>query len=162
MNEIGGQCNSRTWRSKPDCKNAVVYSLWFTYLEIKNTFVTETKGNISMNKKRQKYEFCPESIQPCTMKNRDIYGRRYKKHCTQDNEASVPLKVGTLGPHTVLSESHLLFKTLCKIFCWNFPESQWWSEISSLSKVLLVLGKVRRHKVPTLGCKGAKSPGLWY
>ena len=28
---------------------------------------------------------------------------RYKKHCTQDNDASVPFKVGTLGPHTVLS-----------------------------------------------------------
>ena len=27
---------------------------------------------------------------------------RYKKHCTQDNDASVPFKVGTLGPHTVL------------------------------------------------------------
>ena len=28
---------------------------------------------------------------------------RYKKHCTQDNDASVPFKVGTLGPHTVLA-----------------------------------------------------------
>ena len=36
------------------------------------------------------------------MKNRDIYWRRYKKHCTQDNDASVPFKVGTFGPHTVL------------------------------------------------------------
>ena len=27
---------------------------------------------------------------------------RYKKHHTQDNDASVPFKVGTLGPHTVL------------------------------------------------------------
>ena len=27
---------------------------------------------------------------------------RYKKCCTQDNDASVPFKVGTLGPHTVL------------------------------------------------------------
>ena len=31
------------------------------------------------------------------MKNRNIYWRRYK-----DNDASVPFKVGTLGPHTVL------------------------------------------------------------
>ena len=38
------------------------------------------------------------------MINRDIYWRRYrcKKHCTQDNDVSVPLKVGTLGPHTIL------------------------------------------------------------
>ena len=27
---------------------------------------------------------------------------KYKKHCTQDNNASVPFKVGTLEPHTVL------------------------------------------------------------
>ena len=27
---------------------------------------------------------------------------RYKKYCTEDNDASVPFKVGTLGPHTVL------------------------------------------------------------
>ena len=24
----------------------------------------------------------------------------YKKHCSRDNDASVPFKVGTLGPHT--------------------------------------------------------------
>ena len=46
------------------------------------------------------YEFCPESIHPCNMKN--IYWRRDKKHCTCDNDASVPFKAGTLGPHTVL------------------------------------------------------------
>ena len=28
-------------------------------------------------------------------------GTRYKKHCTQDNDASVPFKIGTLEPHTV-------------------------------------------------------------
>ena len=27
---------------------------------------------------------------------------RHKKHCTQDNDTSVPFKVGTVGPHTVL------------------------------------------------------------
>ena len=46
----------------------------------------------------------PESIQPCNMKNRDIY---WKRHMIQetlyiDNVTSVPFKVGTLGPHTVL------------------------------------------------------------
>ena len=34
------------------------------------------------------------------MKNRDW--RRYKKPCTEDNDASVPFTVGTLGPHTGL------------------------------------------------------------
>ena len=40
-----------------------------------------------------------------------------------------------------------------------FPESHPWSEISSLSKVILVLGKDRSHRVPNLGCNGAESPG---
>ena len=50
------------------------------------------------------------------MKNWNIHWRRYKKHCTQDNDTSVPFKVGTLGPHTVLPASLPLFKTLWKPF----------------------------------------------
>ena len=38
---------------------------------------------------------------PAMSYERGIYRRRYKKHCTWDNEASVPFKVGTLGPHIV-------------------------------------------------------------
>ena len=57
-------------------------------------------------KKGAIYEVCPEGIQPCNIKTETfIEDTRYKKHCTQDNEASVPFKVGTLRPHTV-SESH--------------------------------------------------------
>ena len=37
-----------------------------------------------------------------------------------------------------------------------FPESHQLSEISSLSKVLLVWGKARSHRVPNLGCRGAE------
>ena len=48
-----------------------------------------------------------------------IEDTRYKKHCTEDHDASVPFKVGTLGPHTVPPASLPWFKTLCKIFCWN-------------------------------------------
>ena len=51
---------------------------------------------------QKKYEVCPESTHACTVKNRDTYQKRYKKHCTQDDDTSVPLKAGTLGPHTVL------------------------------------------------------------
>ena len=79
------------------------------------------------------------------MKNRDIYWRRYKKHCTQDNDASVPFEVGTLGPHTLLP-----FVISCPLY---FPESHWWSEISSLSKMTLVLGKVRSGRATNLGCR---------
>ena len=41
-----------------------------------------------------------------------------------------------------------------------FPEAHWWSEISSLSKVILVLRKARSCRSPHLGCRvGAESPG---
>ena len=42
-----------------------------------------------------------------------------------------------------------------------FPESHLGSEISSLSKVILVLGKFRSHRASNLVCRGAKSPG-WF
>ena len=42
-----------------------------------------------------------------------------------------------------------------------FPESHWWSEISSLSKVILVLGRASSCRAPNLGCRGAESPGLF-
>ena len=42
-----------------------------------------------------------------------------------------------------------------------FPEPYWWSEISSLSKVILVLGKARSFRVPNLGYRGTESPG-WF
>ena len=41
------------------------------------------------------------------------------------------------------------------------PESHQRSEISSLSKVILVWGKGRSHRAPNLGCTGAESPG-WF
>ena len=80
-----------------------------------------------------------------------------------------PFQVGTLGPHTVLPVSLPLLKTLYKILCWNrhqlpcciFPESHRWSEISSLSRVILVLGKARSFRASNLGCSGAESSG-WY
>ena len=60
---------------------------------------------------------------------------------------------GTLGPHTVSQSSSAAPS--------YFPESQQWSEISSLSKVNLVLGKARSHRAPNLVCSGAESPG-WF
>ena len=72
---------------------------------------------------------------------------KHMKHCTQDNVASVPVKVGTLkSPSAALS---------------YFLESHKWSEILSLSKVTLVLGKARSCRVLNLDCSGAESPG-WF
>ena len=56
-----------------------------------------------LNGKGKNEEVCSEGIQPCNMKNRDIYWRRYKKiQDTKDNDVSVPFKVGTLGSYTIL------------------------------------------------------------
>ena len=42
-----------------------------------------------------------------------------------------------------------------------FPESHWWSEIAFLSKVILVLQKARRCRIPNMGCSGAES-SWWF
>ena len=88
-------------------------------------------------------------------KNRDIHWKRDKIQETLyiGHDTSDPFKVGTLGPHTVLPmpSATMLY----------FPESHWWSEISSLSKVILVLGKARSLRAPNLGCREAESPGCF-
>ena len=52
--------------------------------------------------KPSKYTRSVQKIPSHVLWKIDIYWRRHKKHCTQDNVVSVPFKVGTLGPHTVL------------------------------------------------------------
>ena len=87
------------------------------------------------------------------MKNRDVYWRRYKKHGTQDNDASVPFKVGTLGPHTgpPMAISYLVIFSWISSTVWNlFP----FKGDSSFRKA-------RSHRAPNLGCSGAESPG-WF
>ena len=42
-----------------------------------------------------------------------------------------------------------------------FSESHQWSELSSLSKMILVLEKARSHRAPNLGYREAESPG-WF
>ena len=88
------------------------------------------------------------------MKNRDIYWRIYKNHCTEDNDTSVPFEVGTWDL-TKFSESPSAVQSY-------FLEYHQWSEISSLSKVILVLGKARSCRVPNLGYSGTESPGRFY
>ena len=87
------------------------------------------------------------------MKNRDIYWRKYNKHCTQDNDASVPFKAGTLGPHTVLpvAISYPLAFSWIPSMVWNlFPFKGDFS-----------FGKGRSARTPNLGGSGAESPG-WF
>ena len=93
------------------------------------------------------------------MKNGDIYRRRYKLQET--------LYIGhwCLSP---LQSGHLVtlhkFSQLPSASLSYFLVSHWWSEIFSLSKVILVLGKARSHRAPNLGCwvtRGVESPG-WF
>ena len=114
-----------------------------------------------------RYEVCPESIHPCTMKKRDIY-RRYKTqeilyigqwhlsplqsrhHRTSRSSPSVSSTV-----HNTLQNLLLESPSAAPSY---FPKCHPWSEISSLSKVILVLGKARSRRVPNLGRGRAESP----
>ena len=104
-------------------------------------------------------QVCPESIRPCTMKNRDIspmknrdiYWRWYK---TQETLYTGKGCLSSFqGRHPGTSQFSQLpchiFLTLIRF------------EISFLSKVVLVLGKARSHRAPDLGCRGTESPG-WF
>ena len=66
----------------------------------------------------------PESIQLWKIETLIEGDTRYKKHCTQDNDALVPFKVGTLGPQTVLPIA-LSYPVICSWISsvvWNlFP-----------------------------------------
>ena len=97
-----------------------------------------------------KFYFCTEGIQPCNMKNRGIYWSRYKiqKTLYTGQWCLSPLQSRHLGAaHSSLSRRQLPLN--------------WWSERSSLLKIILILGKPRSHRVPNLGCRGAESLG-WF
>ena len=90
------------------------------------------------------------------MKNRDIYWRRYKIQETLfiNQWCLSPLQSRHLGT----SHSSPSQPQVAPLY---FLESHGWSKISSLSKVILVLGKARSRRAPNLGCRGAESPG-WF
>ena len=100
-------------------------------------------------------------IQPCTMKNRDIYWRRYQIQQTLyiGQWCLCPLQSRHLGTsHSSSSISSTVQNTPQNPLLESpsaapsyFSESDWWSEISSLSKVILVLGKARSLRAPNLG-----------
>ena len=105
------------------------------------------------------------------MRNRDIYWRRYKIQETLyiGQWCLSPLQSSHLGTsHPPPSVSSTVQNTLQSLLLESlsgapsyFLESHRWSEISSLSKVILVLGKAKSHRVPNLGWRGAELPG-WF
>ena len=60
-----------------------------------------------------------------------------------------------------LGSSHRQFSQSPSAVLLYFPESHPWSEIFSLSKVILVLEKPRSHRAWNLGCRGAWLP-RWF
>ena len=102
-------------------------------------------------------EVCPESIQPCTMKNRGIYWRRHKIRETLYRGwwCLSPFQSRQLGTSHSSPNHHQLPGS---IFLNLFRKQ---SEISCLSRLILVLGKARSHRAPNLGCTWAESPG-WF
>ena len=98
---------------------------------------------------------CPENIQPFTMKNRNIYWRYKIQETVYKGQWYLsPLQSRHLGASHSSSQSPSAAPS-------NFPESHWWSELLSLSKVIFVLGKARSHRAPNLGFRRAESPG-WF
>ena len=95
------------------------------------------------------------SSQPCNMKERDICWRRYKiqEILYTGQWCLSPLQSRHLGTPQ-FSQSPSAARSY-------FPESHWQSKISSLSKVIFILGKTRSRRTPNLGCSGAESAG-WF
>ena len=103
------------------------------------------------------------------MKTRDFYWRRYKIQETlyTGQWCLSSLQSRHLGiSHSFPRVSFIVQNTLQNPFLESplaapsyFSESHQWSEISSLSKVILVLGIARSCRVPNLGYRGTKSPG---
>ena len=91
-----------------------------------------------------------------------MYWRRYKIQETLYIWCLSPLQSRCLGTsHSFPSISSTVQNTLQNPLLespsatpFYFPESHWWSEISSLLKVILVLRKARSHRAPNLGCRG--------
>ena len=101
------------------------------------------------------YEVCPEGIHPCNMKNKDVL-KKIQEALYIGWWGLSPLPSKHLGTSHSSPNCHHQYDRDFTLSC--FPESHWQSEISSLSKVILVLGKARSHRVPNLGCSGAESP----
>ena len=82
---------------------------------------------------------------PAVQYERDIYWRRCKI------QETLCIRQWCLSP---LQSRHLTqFSQSPSAALSYFPESHWWSEISSLSKVILVLGEARSHRASNLGCR---------
>ena len=99
-------------------------------------------------------EVCPESIQPCTMKNRGMYWRRHKIRETLYRGwwCLSPFQSRQLGTSHSSPNHHQLPHH-------NFLNLHQQSETSSISKVIFVWGTDRSCRTTILGYRGSESPG---
>ena len=96
-----------------------------------------------------------KSLQPSNIK-KDTFieeDTRYKRQCAKDNGASVPIKLGTLEPHTVLpiSISYTVIFSWISLIVWNFFPF----------KGGFNFGKSPNFRAPNLGWRRAES-AWWY
>ena len=100
------------------------------------------------------YETGPEGIQPCNMKNRDIYWRRYKKRC---------IGQWCLSPfqsmHLWTSQSSPNRHQLPIVFSWI--SLMVWNLFPFKGDFSLAKSQKRSHRVTNLSCMETESPG-WF
>ena len=126
-------------------------------------YSTEDSRGLEIQRQRQRQRWREMEMLRCVQKGSGHVLRkmetfpeedtRYRRHCTQDNDTRSPSKQAPrdLSQSSPSPRAALLY----------FPESHPWSEMSSFSKVILVLGKAGSHRAPNLGCRRAESSG-WF
>ena len=102
---------------------------------------------------KEVHNICPESSQPYTWKIETFIEQDRRKIV---HRTMMPQSPSKQPPWDLTQFSQSPSATPS-----YFPESHQWSEISSLLKVILLLGKARSHRTPNLDCSGAESPG-WF
>ena len=92
-------------------------------------------------------------VQPCSMKNRHLLKK------TQDTRNTAQRTMAPQAPSKQAPWDLTQFSQWPSAAPSYLPESHRWSAISSLSKVILVLGKARSLRAPNLGYRGLSHPG---
>ena len=99
------------------------------------------------------YELWPESIQPCNTKNKHLLNK------IQDTRNNVHRTVTSQSPSKEVPWDLTQFSQSSSGSPSYFHESQWQSEISSLSKVILILVKAVSSRTPNLDGRGLSHLG---
>ena len=115
------------------------------------------------------YKVFPESIHPCSRKNRDIYWRRSKIQETLYIEEwclsplqSRPTGTSNSSPGVTCTVQNTLQNPLMEAPSASpsyFPEYCGWSSISFLSEMILVWEKARSHRAPIWAVGGLSHLG---